>query len=224
MVFGSNDRWIPQNSCAARASPSNHFSQHEKPIFQIGSPFSWWWFESKMIEGCPTASRRPAGATKMLFSRSNCRGWDTGPPWHEARDYLASVWRRTTIPCQKTIASETRMLIAFWGIHRIAQCHWLPKDNTLDSPFFCEEVLCPLAQKMQPDSKKLANPWLWFIWTMQWFTQQGQPKKNWMFTDSNTRRSHRMAWILHHPAFFFSGGWKPSLNGENIIGKMTYMK
>jgi hypothetical protein len=34
-------------------------------------------------------------------------------------------------------------------------------------------VLSPLAQKMQPNSKKLANPWRWFIWTMQWFIRRG---------------------------------------------------
>jgi hypothetical protein len=59
---------------------------------------------------------------------------------------------------QRTIASERRMLMVFWGIHGIAHYCWLPKDKTLDSPFFCEEVLSPFAQKMQPDSKKLANP------------------------------------------------------------------
>jgi hypothetical protein len=57
-----------------------------------------------------------------------------------------------------TIASEKRMLIVFWGIHGIAHDRWLPKDNTLDSPFFCEEVLSPLAQKMQPNSKQTRKP------------------------------------------------------------------
>jgi hypothetical protein len=59
---------------------------------------------------------------------------------------------------KRTTASEKRMLIVFWGIHVIAHYCWLPKDSTLDSPFFCEGVLSPLAQKMQPNSKKLANP------------------------------------------------------------------
>jgi hypothetical protein len=40
-----------------------------------------------------------------------------------------------------TIASEKRMLVIFWGIHGIAHYCWLPKDSTLNSPFFCEEVL-----------------------------------------------------------------------------------
>jgi hypothetical protein len=59
---------------------------------------------------------------------------------------------------QRTTASEKRMLIVLWGIHGIAHYCWLPKDSTLDSPFFSEDVLSPLAQKMQPNSKKLANP------------------------------------------------------------------
>jgi hypothetical protein len=59
---------------------------------------------------------------------------------------------------KRTIASEKCMLIAFWGIHGIAHYCWLPKESTLNSPFFCEEVLSPLARKMQPNSKNLANP------------------------------------------------------------------
>jgi hypothetical protein len=81
----------------------------------------------------------------MPFSRFNYRRWDISLPWHEARDYLASDWCRTTSSCQKNIASEKRILIVFSGIHGIAHYCWLPKDNTLDSPFFCEEVLSPLA-------------------------------------------------------------------------------
>jgi hypothetical protein len=50
---------------------------------------------------------------------------------------------------KRTIASEKRMLIVFWGIHKIAHDCWLPKDNTLTLPFFCDELLSPLAQKMQ---------------------------------------------------------------------------
>jgi hypothetical protein len=57
------------------------------------------------------------------------------------------------VPVKRTIANEKRMLIVFWGIHGITQDNWLPKDSTLDSPFFCEEVLSPLAQKIQPNSK-----------------------------------------------------------------------
>jgi hypothetical protein len=59
---------------------------------------------------------------------------------------------------KRTVTSEKRVLIVFWGIHGIAHYCWFPKGNTLDSPFVCEEVLSPLVQKMQPNSKKFANP------------------------------------------------------------------
>jgi hypothetical protein len=58
---------------------------------------------------------------------------------------------------KRTIAGERRMLIVFWGIHGMAHYCWIPRDSTLDSPFFCEEALRPLAQKMQPNSKSSAN-------------------------------------------------------------------
>jgi hypothetical protein len=64
------------------------------------------------------------------------------------------------IHVKRTITSEKHMLIVFWGIHGIAHSCRLPKDSILDSPFFYEEVLGPLTQKMQSDSKKLAKPWL----------------------------------------------------------------
>jgi hypothetical protein len=99
-----------------------------------------------MIGRCSITSRRPAGTREIPFSRSNYRRWDMGLPWHEVRDCLASGWRRTASPYQKTIASEKRMLIVFWGILWIAYYCWLPKDNTLDSPFLYEEVLRPLAR------------------------------------------------------------------------------
>jgi hypothetical protein len=101
MVFDSNNRWAPQDSRVDGAYPSNRFSQLEKPIFQMGSSFSGWLFEGKTSGGCPTASRRPAGTREMPFSRSNYKRWDMDLPWHEARDYLAAGWRRTTSPCQK---------------------------------------------------------------------------------------------------------------------------
>jgi hypothetical protein len=64
-------------------------------------------------------------------------------------------------------------------------------------------VFSPLAQKMQPKSKKIANPWLWILWTMQGFTLRGQSKRNWIFPDSNALRSHSMSRRLHHPVFAF---------------------
>jgi hypothetical protein len=45
------------------------------------------------------------------------------------------------IRAKMTIASKKRMLIVFEGIQGIAHYCWLLKDNTLDSPFFCEEML-----------------------------------------------------------------------------------
>jgi hypothetical protein len=59
---------------------------------------------------------------------------------------------------KRTITSETRMPMVFWEIHGIAHYCWLPTDNKLDSSFFWEEALSPVIQKMQPNSKKLANP------------------------------------------------------------------
>jgi hypothetical protein len=58
---------------------------------------------------------------------------------------------------KRTIASEKRMLIVSWGIYGIAHYSWLPRDSTVDSVLFCEEVLSSPAQKMQPNPKKLAN-------------------------------------------------------------------
>jgi hypothetical protein len=40
---------------------------------------------------------------------------------------------------------------------------------------------------------------------MQGLAQQGQPKRNRMFPDSNARRSHRITRIFHHSTFLF--GW-----------------
>jgi hypothetical protein len=50
------------------------------------------------------------------------------------------------------------MLNVFWGIRGIAHYCPLPNDSTLDSSFFCEEVLSPLAQKMQQNSHKTHKP------------------------------------------------------------------
>jgi hypothetical protein len=71
-----------------------------------------------------------------------------------------AIWRRDDaepVRVKRTIANEKRVLIVFYGIHGIAHYCWLPKDGTLNSPFFCEEVFSPLAQKMQLNFKKLAN-------------------------------------------------------------------
>jgi hypothetical protein len=51
-----------------------------------------------------------------------------------------------------------RMLTVFWGIDGTAHHCWFPKDSTLDSPFFCEEVLSQFAQKMRPNSRTTRKP------------------------------------------------------------------
>jgi hypothetical protein len=53
---------------------------------------------------------------------------------------------------KSTIANEKRMLVVFWEIHGIAHYWWRPKDSALVSAYFCDEVLTPLAQRMQPNS------------------------------------------------------------------------
>jgi hypothetical protein len=222
MIFDLNDRWVLQDSCVGGVSPSNHFSRHEKSTFQTGSLFSWWWLRANQLEGVRQL-------LDVLQTQERCyfRDLITGDEtWVSFDMKPRTIWFpadvESLVRVKRTIASEKCMLVVFWRIHGIAHYCWLPKESTLDLPFFCEEVLSPLAQNMQPNSKKLANPWLWFIWTLQGFTEQGQPKRNWMFPDSNARRSHRIARVLHHPTF--SIGWKPSLNGENIVGKMNYTK
>jgi hypothetical protein len=57
------------------------------------------------------------------------------------------------IRVKRTIASEERMLIVFWGIHRIEHDCRLPKDSRFDSSFFYKEVSSPPAQKIQPNAK-----------------------------------------------------------------------
>jgi hypothetical protein len=61
---------------------------------------------------------------------------------------------------KRTIASEKPMLTIFWGIHGIAHYCWLPKDSTLDSPFFCEEVLNAWFTRSEnaANFKRVANP------------------------------------------------------------------
>jgi hypothetical protein len=53
---------------------------------------------------------------------------------------------------------------------------------------------------------------------MQGFTRQGQPKRNWMFLDSNASRSYRIARILNDPTSLF--GWlKTQLERREYNGK-----
>jgi hypothetical protein len=163
MVFGSNDRWVPQDSCVDGASPSNHFSQHKNRHFKCVPHFLYDDLRSKRLDG-----------TRQLLDVLQAQEWyhfRNLIPGDETRVYLdmkpAAVWfpadAEPLVRLKRTTASEKRILIVFWRSHGIAHSRWLPKDSILDSPFLCEEVLSPFAQKMQPNSKKLANRWLWFI-------------------------------------------------------------
>jgi hypothetical protein len=101
----------------------------------------------------------------VLQAQEKCRFRDriTGDEtWVDLDMKPRTLWlpaaAELSVRVKMTIASEKCILIVFWEIHWIAHyCHF-SKDSTLNSPFFCEEVLSPLAQKMQPNSKKLANP------------------------------------------------------------------
>jgi hypothetical protein len=57
----------------------------------------------------------------------------------------ATIWlpadAEPPVRVKGTITSGKRMLTIFWGIQGIVHYCWLPKDSTLDSPFFYEEVL-----------------------------------------------------------------------------------
>jgi hypothetical protein len=125
---------------------------------------------------------------------------------------------------KRTVASEKRMLIVFWGIHGTAHCCWLPKDSTSDSPFFCEEVLSPLARKIQPNSNKTRKPM-----TLTHINNARISRPSATQEKLNASRFKCTPQPPESPDiapsdFFFSVGRKPSLNGENIIGKISYMK
>jgi hypothetical protein len=124
---------------------------------------------------------------------------------------------------KRTIASEKRTLIVFWGTHGIARSCWLPKESTLDSPFFCEEVPSPLTQKMQPNSK-IHKP-LTLIHMDNARVHMASATREKLDVSRFKRTPQPPHSLDIAPSdFFFSVGWKSSLNGENIIGKMTDMK
>jgi hypothetical protein len=64
------------------------------------------------------------------------------------------------VRAKRTIASAKRMLVVFWGIHGIAHYDWLPNDSTLNSPFFCEEVLSASSTRSENAAKlqKIRKP------------------------------------------------------------------
>jgi hypothetical protein len=128
------------------------------------------------------------------------------------------------IRVKRIIASEKRMRIIFWEIHGIAHYCWLPKDNILDSSFFCEKVLSPLAQKMQPNSKETRKPLtLIHIYNARVHTAGATQEK---LDVARFKCTPQPAYIpeIAPSDFFFSVDEKPSLNRENMVGKMNYMK
>jgi hypothetical protein len=91
----------------------------------------------------------------VLWAQQRChfRGPITGDEtWVYLDMKPVAIWlpadAELPVRVKRTIASEKRMFIVFWGIHGIAHYCWLPKDDILNSSLFCEEVLSPLAQKM----------------------------------------------------------------------------
>jgi hypothetical protein len=58
---------------------------------------------------------------------------------------------------KRTIVSEKLMLIIFWEIHGIAHYCWLPKDCTLDSPFFMMKCLVHSLRKCS-QIQKIGKP------------------------------------------------------------------
>jgi histone-lysine N-methyltransferase SETMAR len=52
------------------------------------------------------------------------------------------------------------MLIVFWGIHGITHYYEIPKESTVDSPFFCEEALSASSARSENAAKfrKIRKP------------------------------------------------------------------
>jgi hypothetical protein len=157
----------------------------------------------------------------MPFSRSNYRRWDISLPWHEAKEYLASGWRRTISPCQKDNCKWKAHADHFLRNSRYCR---LSKDSTLDSWFLCEDLLRPLAQKMQPNSKKTYKP-LAFIHLDNARVHMARATQK-RFDVSRFKRTSQPPYSpdIAPSDFFFLVGWKAGLNGENLMGKMNYIK
>jgi hypothetical protein len=87
------ERWLSSSRfLRRRCSPSNCFSQHEKPTFQIGSSMSWWWFESKTIGG-------PQHPLDVLQAQERC---DLRNRITENETWVdLDMKSGTTNPCQK---------------------------------------------------------------------------------------------------------------------------
>jgi transposase len=116
------------------------------------------------------------------------------------------------------------MPIVFWEIHRIARYWWLPKDSTLGSPLFHEEVLRPLAQKMRPNSKK-ARKRLTLIHRDNAKVHRARATQE-KLAVSRFKRTPQPPYgpdIAPSDSFFLVG-WKSRWNGVRISSKMNYPK
>jgi hypothetical protein len=96
-------------------------------------------------------AKRLAGARQLLDvlqAQERCYFRDLIPgdeTWVDHDMKPGAIWlpadAELPVRVKRKVANEKRMLIVFWEIHRIAHYCWFPKDNTLYSSFFCEEVL-----------------------------------------------------------------------------------
>jgi hypothetical protein len=75
----------------------------------------------------------------------------------------SSIWlsldeRLPTCP-RPTISADKCMLAVFWGIKRIVQVIWLPKNPRISAASFLDEVLTPLSQKLQEHASGGCKSW-----------------------------------------------------------------
>jgi histone-lysine N-methyltransferase SETMAR len=113
------------------------------------------------------------------------------------------------------------MLVVFRGIQGITHYRWLPRDSTLGSPFFCREVLGPLAQKLQSNSNNTRKRF-----TLIHMNNGKAHAANVTQAKLDVSPFKRTPQPPYSPDiapsdFFFSVGLKPSLNGESMMGKMN---
>jgi hypothetical protein len=102
------------------------------------------------------------------------------------------------------------MLIVFCGIQWIAHDCWLPKDNTFDSSFFCEEVFGPLAQKMQPKSERTHKPLTLIHMENASVRTARVTQEKWDVSLFKRMPQPRDGRILHHSPFFFRSAENPT--------------
>jgi hypothetical protein len=102
-----------------------------------------------------------------------------------------------------------------------------PKDSTLDSPFFYEEVLNASSIRSENAAKfrKTRKPLtLIHMDNTRVHTARATQEKS-DVSDSNARRNHRIARMLHHPTFLFN--WlktaleRKEFNGEDELHEVV---